>query len=239
MTIYPAIDLMAGRAVRLRQGAFDHRLDVDAEPIEAARRWQNEGAQWLHVVDLDGALTGQPRHRDVVLAICRAVQIPVQVGGGLRTMADIDAAFAAGAARVVLSTAALAGDLFSQAVGRYGEGVAVALDVRDGLVVTEGWQKTGTTGLHTAAALLMEQGARRFIYTDVRRDGMLAGPDLAGLAALIARVNVPVVVSGGIRSVADLRAAAQAGAEGAIIGRALYDGRLTLRDALGAAVEAR
>jgi phosphoribosylformimino-5-aminoimidazole carboxamide ribotide isomerase len=154
-------------------------------------------------------------------------------------MADIEAAFAAGAARVILGTAALEGDLLTRAGRLYGDRVAVALDVRDGQAVKDGWQRPSAVKAHEVAALLRQRGARRLIYTDVRRDGMLEGPDVAGLTTLVARVGVPVIISGGIRSVADLQAAARAGAEGAIIGRALYDGRLTLRDALGVAVEVR
>jgi phosphoribosylformimino-5-aminoimidazole carboxamide ribotide isomerase len=234
VVIYPAIDLMDGRAVRLRQGNPRHRLDVDVEPVAAAQRWQAEGAEWLHVVDLDGALSGRPRHLDWVAAIARSVRIPVQVGGGLRTAADIEAAFAAGAARVILGTAALSGSLLREAVRRHGDRVAVALDGREGRAATEGWQATSVAPVLEAAALLVERGAPRLIYTDVRRDGMLEGPDVGGLAALIAQVSVPVIIAGGIRSIADLEAAAAAGAEGAIVGRALYDGRLALREAVRA-----
>ncbi len=237
MTIYPAIDMLDGQTVRLRQGDPRRRVVVAADPVAAAARWEADGAAWLHVVDLDGALTGAPRHLDVVAAICGRVRIPVQLGGGLRTMADVDAAFQTGASRIILGTAALTGHLLEEAVRGYGDRIAVALDTRDGRVVMNGWQTASPVRVLEAAALLVERGARRLIHTDVRRDGMLAGPDVAGLAALIGQVTVPVIASGGIRSAADLRALAGAGAEGAIIGRALYDGRLTLRGALSAGVE--
>ncbi len=239
MIIYPAIDLMNGRAVRLRQGDPDHRSEVDADPVAAARRWEAAGAQWLHLVDLDGALAGAPRHLDLVAAICRGVSIPVQLGGGLRTMADVEAAFGAGAARVILGTAAQAGDLLPAAIRRFGDRIAVALDSRDGLAATEGWQSTSAVPVLEAAVRLVALGVPRLIFTDVRRDGMLEGPNLTGLAALMASVAVPVILSGGVRSIADLRAAADAGAEGVIIGRALYDGRLALDAALSAVAMAR
>lgn len=232
MIVYPAIDLMDGRAVRLRQGDPSRRTDVGGDPVSLARRWAADGAAWLHVVDLDGAREGAPRHLAVVERICGGVPIPVQVGGGLRTLADVRAAFAAGAARAILGTAAVAGDLLSRALAEYGERIAVALDVRDGRVAIEGWRSTAPLPALDVAARLAEGGVPRLIYTDVTRDGMLTGPDLAGLSALIARVPVPVILSGGVAVPADLAAAAAAGAEGVIIGRALYDGRLSLGDAV-------
>lgn len=234
MIVYPAIDLMDGRAVRLRQGDAARRMEVGDDPVALARRWAADGAAWLHVVDLDGALGGAPRHLDLVQRICGAVAVPVQVGGGLRTVADLRAAFASGAARAILGTAALAPQFLSAAVAEFGDRIAVALDAREGRVALNGWQTTSALTVLDAAARLVGAGASRLIYTDVTRDGMLAGPDLAGLAAVMDRARVPVILSGGITSLADLQAAAAAGAEGAIVGRALYDGRLSLADAVRA-----
>lgn len=234
MIIYPAIDLMDGRAVRLRQGDAARRMEVGDDPVALARRWAADGAAWLHVVDLDGALGGAPRHLDLVQRICGAVAVPVQVGGGLRTVADLRAAFASGAARVILGTAALVPQFLSAAVAEFGDRIAVALDAREGRVAVNGWQTTSALTVLDAAARLVGAGASRLIYTDVTRDGMLAGPDLAGLAAVMDRARVPVILSGGFTSLADLQAAAAAGAEGAIVGRALYDGRLSLADAVRA-----
>ncbi len=232
MIIYPAIDLMAEGAVRLRQGDPRRQIAVGDDPVGLARRWTAEGARWLHLVDLDGALCGAPRHLDLVGRICRAVSIPVQVGGGLRTLPDLRAVFAAGAARAILGTGAIAGDLLPAALAEFGGRLAVALDARDGLVAIEGWQQTSSVAMLDAARVLQQAGAVRLIYTDVARDGMLAGPDLAGLRSLLAAVRVPVILSGGMASTDDLRAAAAAGAEGAVVGRALYDGRIALSDAL-------
>ncbi len=237
MTIYPAIDLLEGRAVRLRQGDPSRRTEFGDDPVAVARRWVERGASWLHVVDLDGALAGAPRHLDFIERLCRYAAVPVQVGGGLRAMTDLDAVFYAGAARAILGTGALDPELLAAAIGRFGERIAVALDARDGLVVIHGWQDTTSLSLTDAAVRLAEAGVPRFIYTSVARDGMMRGPDLAGLASLRAAVGTPVILSGGIASLGDITAAAQAGAEGAIIGRALYDGRLSLDDALRAAGE--
>ncbi len=230
MIVYAAIDLRRGRAVRLRQGDVA-REDVFADdPVAVARRWAAEGAPWLHVVDLDGALAGAPRHLDVVGRICRAVVIPVQVGGGLRRLDDVEAVLAAGAARAVLGTAALAGPLLRESVRRFGDRIAVALDARRGAVAVQGWQAVTDMPVVEAARRVVAAGTPRLIYTDVARDGMLAGPDLDGLVALVRAVAVPVVLAGGVTTPDDVRAAAAAGAEGVVVGRALYEGRLRLAD---------
>jgi phosphoribosylformimino-5-aminoimidazole carboxamide ribotide isomerase len=235
MIVFPAIDLLEGRAVRLRQGDPSRVAFVGDDPVAVARRWVDEGAAWLHVVDLDGALSGSPRHLALVERICRAVPVPVQAGGGLRTVADLRAAYEAGAARAVLGTAALDAGVLREALERYGDRIAAALDARDGAVAVRGWSETASLTVVEAARTLAAAGAARFVYTSVARDGMLTGPDLDGLAALRAAVAVPVVLAGGVGSAADVLAAARAGADGVIIGRALYDGRLSLADALRAA----
>lgn len=234
MTIYPAIDLLDARAVRLQQGDPARATPFGEDPVAVARGWVDQGAVWLHVVDLDGALLGSPRHLTLIERICRAVAAPVQVGGGLRTLADLDAVFRAGAARAILGTAALDPDILPAALDRFGERVAVALDAQDGLVAIHGWQDTAALAVVDAAQMLATAGVTRFVYTNIARDGMLGGPDLTGLVSLRAVVSVPVVLSGGIASERDVEAAARAGAEGVIIGRALYDGRLSLRDAMRA-----
>ncbi len=232
MTIYPAIDLLEDRAVRLRQGDPSRLTRFGDDPVAVAEGWVEQGAAWLHVVDLDGALSGVPRHLALIERICRAVATPVQVGGGLRTLSDLDAVFEAGAARAILGTAALDATVLGAALDRFGQRIAVALDAREGLVAIRGWRDTGSLAVVDAAAGLEGAGARRFIYTNIARDGMLTGPDLDGLASLRAAVRAPVVLSGGIASTADVVAAARAGAEGVVIGRALYDGRLSLREVL-------
>jgi phosphoribosylformimino-5-aminoimidazole carboxamide ribotide isomerase len=210
---------------------------VGSDPVALARRWAAEGATWLHVVDLDGALDGTPRHLDLVGRICRAVAAAVQLGGGLRTMADLHAAFAAGAARAVLGTAALAPDLLAAAVAEFGDRIAVALDARDGRIAVAGWQRTSAVPVLDAARHLGAARVARVIYTDISRDGMLAGPNVDGLRRLVSAAAMPVIASGGIAAIADLRAAQAAGAEGAIVGRALYDRRFGLTEALAAVRE--
>lgn len=237
MIVYPAVDLMAGEAVRLRQGDPSRRIVAAGDPVALARRWADEGAQWLHVVDLDGALAGSPRHLDVVGRICAAVPVPVQLGGGMRALADVCAAFDAGAARVILGTAAFDGDVLQGALAAFGDRIATALDARDGAVAVEGWQRKAPLSVLEAARRLAAAGVARLIYTDVARDGMLAGPDLEGLRRLRAEVAVPVILSGGIGTPEDVRVVAAAGAEGVIVGRALYEGRIVMAEALAAAGE--
>lgn len=235
MTVYPAIDLMAGSAVRLRQGDPARQVVVAQDPVSLARRWEAEGADWLHLVDLDGAFSGHPCHLDLIGRICGAVEIPVQVGGGLRSLVDVDAVMAAGAARAILGTAALQVGLLEEALARFGDRIVAALDARDGMVVTEGWQCTSRASVVETARRLAAAGVHRFVYTDVACDGMLAGPNMSGLAAVVAASRVPVVLSGGIATLDYLRRAEAAGADGAIVGRALYDGRFTLAEAVAAA----
>lgn len=237
MTVYPAVDLMADEAVRLLQGDPLRKVAAAGDPVTLARRWADEGARWLHVVDLDGALAGSPRHLDVVERICDAVPVPVQLGGGLRSLDDVRAAFDAGASRVILGTAAFDEEVLQGALARFGDRIAVALDAQEGAVAVEGWRWRAPLSVLDAARRLAAAGVARFVYTDVIRDGMLAGPDLEGLRRLRGEVTVPVILSGGIGTAEDIRAAAAAGAEGIIVGRALYEGRITLAQALAAAGE--
>ncbi|MDR7418575.1 MAG: 1-(5-phosphoribosyl)-5-[(5-phosphoribosylamino)methylideneamino]imidazole-4-carboxamide isomerase [Armatimonadota bacterium] len=236
--VYPAIDLMARRAVRLRQGDMTQATVFDDDPVALARRWEAEGARWLHVVDLDGAARGTPQHLDLTSRICRAVRAPVQVGGGLRTLDALRGAFDAGAARAIIGTAALGRTLLFEAMREFGDRIAVALDARDGVVAVEGWQRTSAVHVVEAARRLADAGVARVIYTDIARDGMLTGPDLDGLRRLREAAEIPVIASGGIATLDSLRGVMAVGAEGAIIGRALYDGRLRLADALAVAGEA-
>jgi phosphoribosylformimino-5-aminoimidazole carboxamide ribotide isomerase len=239
MTIYPAIDLRGGRCVRLMQGAFDRETVYGDDPVAVARRWEGEGATWLHVVDLDGARAGTPVQQDVVRAICAAVRIPVQTGGGLRDRAAVAGAFAAGAARVVLGTAALRDESLARALcGEHPGRIAFGLDARDGRLRTVGWTEESGMGAVEAAARLAAFGPAALIYTDIERDGTERGPDLDGTAAVARAAGVPVIASGGVGSVADVRALAALaapGVAGVIVGRALYTGGVTLADVLAAA----
>jgi phosphoribosylformimino-5-aminoimidazole carboxamide ribotide isomerase len=238
MIVYPAIDLRAGRCVRLMQGAFDRETVYGDDPVAVARRWEAEGAAWLHVVDLDGARAGKPVQQDIVRAICAAVRIPVQTGGGLRDGAAIEGALAAGAARVVLGTAALRDEPLARALCvRHPGRIAFGLDARAGRLRTVGWTEEAAVGAVEAAARLGAFGAAAIVYTDIERDGTERGPDLAGTAAVARAAGVPVIASGGVGSLAHLQALAALvpPVAGVIVGRALYTGALALRDALATA----
>jgi phosphoribosylformimino-5-aminoimidazole carboxamide ribotide isomerase len=233
MILYPAIDIRGGRCVRLIEGDFDRETSYDSDPSLAARRWVEAGAEWLHVVDLDGAVQGRPSNDQAVAQIRAAVDVPIQLGGGLRQLTDLEEAFDAGVDRVILGTAALRDpELVINAVSRWGEQIAIALDARDGRLATDGWLDQTDTHAVEVAKRLAGSGVRHFIYTDIRRDGTLSGPNVEGLGELIEEVDADVIASGGVASTADLKAVATIGASGAIIGRALYDGRIDLAEAI-------
>jgi phosphoribosylformimino-5-aminoimidazole carboxamide ribotide isomerase len=233
--LYPAIDIRGGRCVRLIEGDFARETAYDADPTDAARRWVDAGAEWLHVVDLDGAVEGTPVNRDAVKRIRAAVAVPMQLGGGLRTLTDLEDLFAAGIDRAILGTVALRDpELVISAVARWGGRIAVALDARDGKLATDGWLGQTEARAVEVAQKLATAKVRHFIFTDISRDGTLAGPNLESLGELVQAVEAGVIASGGISSLKDIEAAAQSGASGAIIGRALYDGRIDLAEAITA-----
>jgi phosphoribosylformimino-5-aminoimidazole carboxamide ribotide isomerase len=239
MLIFPAIDLQAGRCVRLTQGDFARSQEFSDDPAAVAQRWQSEGAAWLHVVDLDGARAGAPQNLAAIKRIRAAITIPMQVGGGLRSLESVAALFDLGINRAILGTAALKDQGFLRAcLARWGDQIAVGLDARDGLVATDGWLETSATSALTLARELAADGVARFIYTDIARDGMLTGPNLTSLEQLQAAIDRPIIASGGVSSLADLLALAALRVEGAIVGRALYTGDVKLAEAL-AAVEGR
>jgi len=239
MTVYPAIDLRGGRCVRLLQGAFERETVYGDDPVAVARGFEAAGARWLHVVDLDGARAGHPVQHELVARICAAVHIPVQVGGGLRDRAAIEAAFATGASRVVVGTTAAhdpdrCGELCAAHPGR----VVVGLDVRAGQVRVAGWTEAATPDPLALARRVATLGAAAIVYTDIARDGTQGGPDLERTSAIARAAGVPVIASGGIGSLDDVRAVAARAADGVagmIIGRALYTGAIRLDDALEAA----
>jgi len=232
MLILPAIDLLDGRPVRLRQGDFDRVTHFGDDAVALARRWVDAGATWLHVVDLDGARSGQWRNLPLIAEIASAVRVPVQAGGGAREMGDVEAALAAGVARVVVGTAAIESpSTFQPWAARFGDRLAVSLDVRGETLAVRGWTAQSGGDLMKVAQALRAAGAARFIHTNVQHDGTMGGVDLSGLRTLTP-LGLPLIVAGGIAGIADLQALRDAGAEGAIIGRALLDGSLDLADAL-------
>lgn len=237
MLIIPAIDLKGGRCVRLYEGRAETATDFGDDPAAWARRWAAEGARRLHVVDLDGAFTGAPRHAATVAAVVAAVApVPVEVGGGLRDLATLDAALTTGARWAILGTgAALDPALLEAACRRWPGRILVGVDAVDGQVAVDGWTRRLALGALDLARRAAAAGADGVIYTDVRRDGTGRGPNLEATAALAASAGLPVIASGGVAAVEDLRRlAAIPGLAGAIVGRALYDGAVDLRAALAA-----
>ena len=229
MILLPAIDILGGKAVRLARGDYDEQTVYDADPLEAARRWVAAGARALHVVDLDGARAGVPANLADVLRICRAVEVPVQVGGGLRAATDVAAAVAAGAARVILGTAALRDvDFLDDAIAAHGDRVVVSVDARDGKLAASGWTEQTDIPLRSVIEGLSSRGVRRFVYSSIERDGMLSGPDLDGAREVADAVQGTFIYSGGVSSLSDLEALAdlrQVNMTGVIVGKALYERR--------------
>ena len=233
MILYPAIDIRGGRCVRLIEGDFDRETTYDSDPSSAARRWVEAGANWLHVVDLDGAVEGRPVNREAIAQIRASVDVPIQLGGGLRHLTDLEDALGGGIDRAILGTVALRDpELVISAVARWGNRIAVALDARDGRLATDGWLGQTDSSAIEVAQRLAQRGVRHFIYTDIRRDGTLSGPNIEALGELVKKIDADVIASGGIASLEDIKAARATGVTGAIIGRALYDGRVNLGDAL-------
>ena len=236
MDLYPAIDLLDGRAVRLYQGDYARETVYNDDPIAQAKEFAAAGARWIHVVDLDAARTGAPRNRDVIAAICDAVDVPIQTGGGVRSEAAADALFDLGVTRVVLGTAALEDpELVRLLASRHP--VAVGLDARGREVAVRGWEEGSGQDLLDVARGFADAGVEALIVTEIGRDGTLEGPDLDGLGEVLEATELPVIASGGVGSLADivaLNALRSAGRRlsGAIVGRALYEGEFTLSDAL-------
>jgi phosphoribosylformimino-5-aminoimidazole carboxamide ribotide isomerase len=231
-TPIPAIDIRGGRCVRLVQGDYSKETAYADDPSEMARRWQAEGAQRLHVVDLDGARDGIRANAEAIRHVLHSVAIPVQVGGGIRSSLTVQTLLDEGATRVVVgTTAAEHPDELGAWVAAFGsDSIIVAVDARGGRVATHGWQNVTDLDVLGFCRLLKTYGVERVLYTDVSRDGQLAGPDIEGTRAVAGELKV--IGSGGVATVAHLRELADAGAEGAIIGTALYEGRLKLGDAL-------
>jgi phosphoribosylformimino-5-aminoimidazole carboxamide ribotide isomerase len=234
-TIFPAIDLRDGRCVRLKQGDFGRSKEYDADPVERAREWERRGAQAIHVVDLDGAREGRPAQLDLLREMAGAVEVPLQVGGGVRTLEDLRALRGVGAIRVVMGTAAVGDrDLRLRAVEELGPELVVAVDARDGIVSTHGWQSSSGIAVLELAEELAADGVGTVLYTDVFRDGMDAGVALERTAAVASLV--PTIASGGVRGAEDVVALSKiSDVVGVVVGTALYEGRVTLEELLRAA----
>jgi phosphoribosylformimino-5-aminoimidazole carboxamide ribotide isomerase len=222
--------------VRLYQGDYNQETIFSDDPLDTALKWQSLGAPRLHIVDLDGAASGEIRNMEIIRDIARAMLIPVQVGGGVRSLETIQALLEAGVERVILGTAAVEDPgLVAEACRRFREAIIAGIDARDGLVATRGWLKdSGQTAVDLAGAMA-EAGVRRIIYTDISRDGTLTEPNFSGIAALIDSVRLPVIAAGGVASINHLKMLGKLGSEGAIVGKALYTGDINLKQALAEA----
>jgi phosphoribosylformimino-5-aminoimidazole carboxamide ribotide isomerase len=235
MILLPAVDILEGKAVRLARGEFDQRTVYDADPLDAALRWVSEGARRLHVVDLDGARSGAPVNLEHVRRIAAEVDVPIQVGGGLRTMAAVGQAVDAGAMRVVLGTAAYTDvDFLDQAVAELDDRVVVSVDARAGKLAGAGWTEQTDIPIDAVIEHLNARGVRRFVYSSIDRDGMLEGPDLDGARRVAEAVRGSYIYSGGVSSLEDLRSLVelrQVNLRAVIVGKALYEGRFTVGEA--------
>lgn len=232
MEIIPALDLRQGKCVRLYQGDYGKETVFSHEPVAIALRWQAQGAKRLHLIDLDGAAEGKLCNEPTIKEILKAVTLQVQIGGGIRQLETIYKLLSLGASRVILGTAAIEDrELVTEACRRFGESIVIAIDAEDGYVKSHGWRKGSTVTAEELINRMADLGARRFIYTDISRDGTLTEPNFDAIANLVAQTSLPIIASGGISNIAQLKRLAQIGVEGAIVGRALYTGDVDLEEA--------
>lgn len=236
--IYPAIDIRDGKCVRLQQGDYAQETIYNDSPVQVAKAWEEQGGQYIHLVDLDGAKAGHPVNDEIIGAIARQANVPVQVGGGLRTLADVERLLGLGVSRVIIGTAAINDQAFTEAVlAKYGDKVAIGIDARNGYVATHGWLNTSEVRAEDLARELAAKGAGTFIYTDISRDGMMQGPNVEGILSMAKASGKSVIASGGVTSLDDLlrlNVHSGSGIGGAIVGKALYTGNIALTEALQA-----
>lgn len=236
MIIYPAIDVKDGKCVRLLQGKFEDVTIYSEHPVEMALKFEKLGAEYLHVVDLDGARLGKPQNTAIISEMAVKAGIPVQLGGGIRSIETIEIVLCKGIHRVILGTSAVNDpELVKKAVRSFGSSLVVAIDARDGMVAIEGWAKTTEFTATGFAKKMQDIGARTIIYTDISRDGMLKGPNLKAMEEMVKAVEVEVIASGGVRSLQNIRDLKETGVSGTIVGKALYTGDIDLREAIEAA----
>ena len=236
MRIYPAIDIIDGACVRLVQGDYSQKTKFADDPCEIAVRWQNEGGEFIHIVDLDGARNGEMPNFDLIVRIADKLNIPIEVGGGVRNMECVEKYLDNGVNRVIIGTSALSNpDFVKEAVAKYGERIVVGIDAKDGMVAVNGWEEVSTTSAIDLAKQMEKIGVKTIIYTDIATDGMLKGPNVKAMEEMTEAVSIDVVASGGVSSVDDIEKLKGTGVEGAIVGKALYTDTLCLNDAINAA----
>jgi len=233
MEIIPAVDIRGGRCVRLYQGDYSQETVFDEDPVTAALTWYSQGARWLHIVDLDGAIAGEPQNMEVVGAITKETGVLIELGGGIRREDVAEKLLRQGVGRIVLGTAAIEDrELVKKLCRKFGEAIAVSLDARDGKIAIHGWRKDTVVDVLQLSRDMIDAGVSRLIYTDIKRDGTLTEPNFDMIKRLTAETNVPVIVAGGISKLEHLRRLKKLGAEGVIIGKALYTGDINLGEAI-------
>ena len=235
MKIYPAIDIKDGKCVRLLRGSFDDVTVYGDNPAEMARKWESLGGEYIHVVDLDGALKGHGVNAEAIKEICKAVNVPVQTGGGIRSISDIEAKLECGISRVIIGTKAVSdAEFVKEAVKRYGDKIVIGIDAKDGMVAIEGWEKTSEYQAVEFAKKMEEIGVKTIIYTDIATDGTLMGPNVDAMREMVNNTNMDIIASGGIGNIEHIKTLIPTGVEGVITGRALYTGNINLCDAIKA-----
>ncbi|MCI8520032.1 MAG: 1-(5-phosphoribosyl)-5-[(5-phosphoribosylamino)methylideneamino]imidazole-4-carboxamide isomerase [Clostridia bacterium] len=233
MMIYPAIDIKDGQCVRLFKGQFSDVTVYGDSPAEIAKKWESLGGEYIHVVDLDGALKGHGVNAEKIKEICNSVNVPVQTGGGIRTMEDIEAKLECGIDRVIIGTKAVAdSDFVKRAVDKYGQKIVIGIDAKDGMVAIEGWEKTSDFTAVEFAKKMVSIGVQTIVYTDIATDGTLAGPNVDAMAEMTKAVDADIIASGGIGSLEHIKSLVPTGVEGVIVGKALYTGKVNLTEAV-------
>jgi phosphoribosylformimino-5-aminoimidazole carboxamide ribotide isomerase len=233
MIIYPAIDIIGGKCVRLQQGSYSDVTVFGDNPAEMAEKWEEQGAQYLHVVDLDGARSGKSENAEVIREIANTLSIPVQLGGGIRSLDTIEKMLSCGVSRIILGTSAVNNqEMLKAALKEYNEKIVVGIDAKDGMVAIHGWEKTSDLTAIDFARKVEKLGAKTIIYTDISRDGMLKGPNLIAMADMAKNVSIDVIASGGVSCLKDITDLKTTGVSGVIVGKALYTGNINLTEAV-------
>lgn len=236
MTIYPAIDIIDGACVRLVRGDYSQKTKFADDPCEVAKKWEALKGEFIHIVDLDGARNGETPNLELIKKIASAVKVPIEVGGGIRSMEVVDKYLQGGVERVIIGTSALKDpDFVKEAVLKYGDRIAVGIDAKDGMAAVCGWEEVSRTSAISLAKEMEKIGVKHIIYTDIATDGMLKGPNLEAMEEMVKAVSVNIIASGGVSSVEDVKKLKETGVAGAIIGKALYTDKVDLAEAVAAA----
>ncbi len=234
MIIYPAIDILEGKCVRLMQGKYDKSTVYGENTEEIAKRWERQGAKYLHIVDLDGAKMGRPVNVKSVISIIKNVSIPVQLGGGIRSPEDVEMYLGAGVKRLILGTAVIKDlSLVKDLLLKYRERIVIGIDAKGGFAATDGWENISNQSSVSLAKEMQKLGARTIIYTDIATDGMLTGPNIGAMEEMVKQVDIDVIASGGVASAADIKGLDAVGVSGVIVGKALYNGNINLAELMG------